>query len=157
MSENGSTEESVAGISSRKVEEGPEIQKLTQETVIKQTKGFITPLTRQLEELTPLVQSMATTPHPRTYPRVIAVPLLVQPQTSPTITVYLFTVSLRLLSVKETLVFAFPPARFPHVFCLPSMWQKSGYGNFEFFTLNESSLFSKFVLPTFCLKVSITQ
>ena len=57
MSENDSIEEDSAGNSSENFdEEVPEIHTLTQEAVNEQIKGFIAPLTRQLEELTRLVQ-----------------------------------------------------------------------------------------------------
>ena len=65
MSENGSMGEKVTKSSSENVEgEVSEIQKLTQESVNEQIKGFIAPLTRQLEELTRLTQGMVTTTHP---------------------------------------------------------------------------------------------
>ena len=64
MSDNGSTEKA-NGISSENVEgEGPEIERLTQEAVSEQTRGFIAPLIRKLEELTRLAQGMTTTRHP---------------------------------------------------------------------------------------------
>ena len=68
MSENGSIEESRAGNSSENAEEEiPKIHTLSREAVSEQIKGFVAPLTRQLEELTRLVQGMVTTPHcPRT-------------------------------------------------------------------------------------------
>ena len=69
MSDQGSIEENVTGNSLEYVEgEVSEIQTLTQEAV-KQIRGFIAPLTRQLEELTQLVQGMVTTQHPYHYPR----------------------------------------------------------------------------------------
>ena len=65
MNENGRIEQNIAGNSSENVEgEGPEIHTLTQEVVNEQIKGFIVPLTRQLEDLTRLVQGMVTQPHP---------------------------------------------------------------------------------------------
>ena len=65
MSENSSVEDNRAGNSSENVEEEfPEIHTLTEVVVNEQIKGFIAPLTRQLEELTRLVQRMVTTPHP---------------------------------------------------------------------------------------------
>ena len=67
MSENSSIEENIAGILLEVVEESPDIQTLTQEVVNKQIKGFIAPLTRQLEDLTRLVQKMMTIPNPRHY------------------------------------------------------------------------------------------
>ena len=69
MSENGSIEENVTGNSLENVGEVSEIQTLTQEAVSEQIKGVIAPLTRQLEELTRLVQGMVTTSHPSHYPR----------------------------------------------------------------------------------------
>ena len=70
MSENGSIEEHVTKKSSANVErEISETQTLNQKAVNEQTKGFIAPLTRQLEELTRLVQGMVTTTHPSHYPR----------------------------------------------------------------------------------------
>ena len=71
MSDNGSTEENVIGILSENVEgEVSEIQTLTQEAVNERIRGFIAPLTRQLEELSWLVQGMVTTQHPDHYPRI---------------------------------------------------------------------------------------
>ena len=67
MSDHVSTEENVTGISSQNVEEVSEIQSLTQEAVSEQIRGFIAPLTHQLEELTRLVQGMETTQHPDHY------------------------------------------------------------------------------------------
>ena len=70
MSNHGSTEE-IANRSSLENVEGEvaEFQTLTQEAVNEQIRGFIAPLTRQLEELTRLVQGMATSRHPNSYPR----------------------------------------------------------------------------------------
>ena len=86
MGNHGSTEENVTGISSENVEgEDSEIQTLTQKAVNEQSRGFIAPLTRQLEELTRLVQGMRTTQYPEHYPGLILVPLLVQPHISPTL------------------------------------------------------------------------
>ena len=51
------------------VGENLEIQTLTQEGVDEQIRGFIAPLTRQLEELTRLLQEMSTSRHPNSYPR----------------------------------------------------------------------------------------
>ena len=43
---------------------------MTQEAVNEQIRGFIAPLTRQLKELTRLVQGMSTSRrHPNSYPR----------------------------------------------------------------------------------------
>ena len=65
MIENGNLEENRTSISSKNVEEEiPEIHTSTQEGVNEQIKALITPLTRQLEELTQWVQGMVTTPHP---------------------------------------------------------------------------------------------
>ena len=70
MSDHGSTEGNVTGISSENVErEVSEIQTLSQETVDEQIRGFLAPLTRQIEELTRLVQGMVTKQHPECYPR----------------------------------------------------------------------------------------
>ena len=70
MSNHGSTEEIANGVSSENVEgEIPEFQTLTQEAVNEQIRGFIAPLTRQLEELTRLVQGMTASKHPNSYPR----------------------------------------------------------------------------------------
>ena len=70
MNDHGSTEENTAGILSKNVEgEVSEIQTLTQKAVNKKIRGFIAPLTRQLKELTRLVQGMTNTRHPNHYPR----------------------------------------------------------------------------------------
>ena len=70
MSHLGSTEEIANRNSSENVVgENPEMQTLTQEAVNEQIRGFIAPLTRQLEELTRLVQEMPTSRHPNSYPR----------------------------------------------------------------------------------------
>ena len=69
MSHHGSTEEIANRSSSENVEgENPEIQTLTQEVVNEQIRGVFDPLTRQLEELTRLVQGMSTSRHPISYP-----------------------------------------------------------------------------------------
>ena len=61
MSNHGCTEEIAIKSSSENVEgEIPEFQTLTQVAVNDQIRGFIAPLARQLEELTQLVQGMAT-------------------------------------------------------------------------------------------------
>ena len=70
MSNHSSTEE----ITNRSLSENvdgkiPEFQTLTQETINEQIRGFFAPLTRQLEELTRLVQGMTTSRHPNSYPR----------------------------------------------------------------------------------------
>ena len=65
LTENGIVEDNRAAKSSEINEaEVPEIRTLTQEVVNEQIEGFIAPLTRQLKEMTPLVQGIATTPHP---------------------------------------------------------------------------------------------
>ena len=70
MGHHGSTEELVNRSSSENVEgESPEIQTLTQEAVNEQIRRFIVPLTRQLDDLTQLVQGMSTSRHPNSYPR----------------------------------------------------------------------------------------
>ncbi len=70
MSDNGSIEENISTNSSKNVKgENYEIQILTQEAVNEQIGCFIVPLTRQLEELTRLVQGLVTTLHQDHYPR----------------------------------------------------------------------------------------
>ena len=70
MSNHGSSDEIANGVSSENVEgDIPEFQTLTQEAVNEQIRGFIAPLTRQLEELTRLVQGMTTSRHSNSYPR----------------------------------------------------------------------------------------
>ena len=70
MSENGSIEETTTGNSSENVEvEVSEIHTSTQEVVNEQIIEFIAPPTRQLQELTRLVQGVVTPPHPSHYPR----------------------------------------------------------------------------------------
>ena len=70
MSNHDSTEEMANRSSPENVKgEVPESQTLTQETVNEQIRRFIAPLTRQLEELTRLVQGMTTSGHPNFYPR----------------------------------------------------------------------------------------
>ena len=67
ISDHGSTEENA--ISSETVKgEVSEIQTLTQEAVNEQIKGFIAPLTRQLE-LIRLMEEMTNAWHPNHYPR----------------------------------------------------------------------------------------
>ena len=70
MSNHGSTVE-IANRSSSENAEGeiPDFQTLTQEAVNEQLRGFIAPVTLQLEELTRLVQGMTTSRHPNSYPR----------------------------------------------------------------------------------------
>ena len=70
LSNHGSTEEIADRNSSENFEgEVPEFQTLTQEAVNEQIRGFIAPLTPQLEELTRLVQRMTTSRQPNSYPR----------------------------------------------------------------------------------------
>ena len=70
MSENGSIEENITGTSSENVKgEVSKIHTLTQKAVNDQFKGFIAPLTRQLEELIRLVLRMVITPHLSHYHR----------------------------------------------------------------------------------------
>ena len=70
MSDHGSIAENVTGNSLENVEgEVSEVETLVQEEVNEQMRGFIPPLTRQLEELTRLVQGMVTTQHPDLYPK----------------------------------------------------------------------------------------
>ena len=70
MGENGSVKVNRGKKLSEYTEkEFPEIRILTQEAVNEQIKGFIAPLTRQLEELTALVRGMVTKPHPSHHPR----------------------------------------------------------------------------------------
>ena len=70
MNNHGSTGEFANRGSLENVEgEVPEFQMLTQEAVNEQIRWFIAPLTRQLEELTRLVQGMTTSRHPNSYPR----------------------------------------------------------------------------------------
>ena len=70
MSNHGSNEEIANRSSSEHVAgEIPEFQTLTQEAVKEKMRGFIAPLTRQLEELSRLVQRMNTARHPNSYPR----------------------------------------------------------------------------------------
>ena len=69
MSSHGNTEALANRSSSGNVErEVPEFQTLIQEAINEQIRGFIAPLTRQLE-LTWLVQGMTTSQHPNSYPR----------------------------------------------------------------------------------------
>ena len=70
MSIHGSMEKLANRSSSADVErEVPESQMLKQEAVNEQIRGFVAPLTRQLEELTRLLQGMTTSRHPNSYPR----------------------------------------------------------------------------------------
>ena len=70
VSNHGSMKELANRSASENVEgEVLEVQTLTQEAVNEQIRGFIAPLTRQLEELTRLVQGMTTSRHPNTYPK----------------------------------------------------------------------------------------
>ena len=70
MSNHGCTEEIANRSLSEYVEgEVQEFQTLTQEAVNEQIRGFIAPLTRQLDEFTRLVQGMTTSRLPNSYPR----------------------------------------------------------------------------------------
>ena len=70
MSNRGSREEIANRGSSENVErEVREFQTLTQEAVNEQIRGFISPPSRQLNELTRLVEGMTTSGHPNSYPR----------------------------------------------------------------------------------------
>ena len=70
MSNHGSTEEIANRNSSQNVKgDVPEFRTLTQEAVNEQIRVFMAPLTRQLEELTWLVQGMTTSRHPISYCR----------------------------------------------------------------------------------------
>ena len=70
MSENGSIQENGAGSpSENSKEETPEVRVLIQKSGQWAIKIFYRPLTRQLEELTRLVQRLVTTPHASHYPR----------------------------------------------------------------------------------------
>ena len=70
MSQHSSTEE-VANKNSLKniVGENREMQTLTQEALDEQIRGFVAPLTRQVEELNRLVQEMSTSREPKSNPR----------------------------------------------------------------------------------------
>ena len=69
MSNHGSTEEIADRNSSENVKgDVSEFQTLTQGAVNEQIRGFIAPLTRQLEELSRLVQGMTISRHPISYP-----------------------------------------------------------------------------------------
>ena len=70
MNNHGSTEEIANRSSSEKFKgEVPESQTVTQEAVNEQIGRFIAPVTRQLEELTRLLQGMTTSRHLNSYPR----------------------------------------------------------------------------------------
>ena len=70
MSESGYVEHNRASNSPENTKgEVSKIRTVTQEVVNEQIKGFIAPLTNQLEALTRLVQGMVTTPHSSHYPR----------------------------------------------------------------------------------------
>ena len=70
MSSHGSTEEINIRSSSEKVEGViPEFQTLTQVAINEQHRGFIAPVTRQLGELTRLVQRKSTSRRPNSYHR----------------------------------------------------------------------------------------
>ena len=84
---HGSTEEIAKKCSSENVErEIPEFQTWTHEGVKEQIRGFIAPQTRQLEELTRLVQGMTTSWHPSSSPGIElgTISVLVQACLSPT-------------------------------------------------------------------------
>ena len=69
MSENDSVDENITVNSSENVEgEVSKINTLTQKAVNGHIKGYIAPLTRQLAELTRLLQGMITILHPSHYP-----------------------------------------------------------------------------------------
>ena len=68
MSENSIVEENQTNTSSENIEEEiPEVHTLIQKAVKEQIKKFIAPLTRQLEEMTRLVQGMVATVYPSPY------------------------------------------------------------------------------------------
>ena len=68
MCNHGSTEEISNKSSSAKVErETRDFQTLTQEAVNEQNRWLIVPPTRQLEELTRLVQGTSISRHPKSY------------------------------------------------------------------------------------------
>ena len=68
MSHHGITEEIANRSSSENVEgEIAEFQMLIQEAVREQVRGSTAPITRQLDDLTRLVQGMTTSRHPSSY------------------------------------------------------------------------------------------
>ena len=70
MNHHGSTEEIAnRNLSENAVRENPEMQTLTQEAVDEQIRGFIAPLTHQLEELNRPVQEIFTSRHPNSHLR----------------------------------------------------------------------------------------
>ena len=70
MSHQGSSEQIASRSSSENVDgEILEVKTLAQEAVNEQIRGFIAPLTRQLEELTRLAQGLTTSWHPNPHPR----------------------------------------------------------------------------------------
>ena len=70
LSNCSSTEEIANRSSSENIErEVPKFQMLTQEAISEQSRGFIPPIVRHLEELTRLVQGMTTSRHLKPYPR----------------------------------------------------------------------------------------
>ena len=70
MSKNSSSEGSLAVNSHDSSEnEGAEIRASTQKKVNEQIKSFFAPLTRQLEDLTRLIQGITTGWHPNYHPR----------------------------------------------------------------------------------------
>ena len=64
MSNHSSTEKSLTEVHRKMSKKSQEFQTLTQEAVNEQIRGFIAPLTRQLEELTRMVQGVTTSRHP---------------------------------------------------------------------------------------------
>ena len=86
MSYHGSTEEIANKISSENGEgENPEIQTLTQEAVSEQIRGFIAPLTRQIEVLTGWYKECLPQGIRIHTPGLSSVPFLVRPCLSPTL------------------------------------------------------------------------
>ena len=70
MSENNSTESSpVRNAPECNVEDEPEVYILTQEDVNEQIGSHIAPLTKQLEDMTRLIQGMTTAQNPTSHPR----------------------------------------------------------------------------------------
>ena len=108
MSESGSVENYRADNSSANSDgEVPENRILTQEAVNEQIKGFIAPLTRQLEELTRLVQGMVATPRPTHYPRtdyhIISGTIVHQPDRTSFFVVIEETLRVEIVKLKEHL------------------------------------------------------
>ena len=70
MGHHSSIEGITNRISSEEVEgENPAVQTLTQQAVKEQIRGLIAPLTRQLDDLTRLVEGKSTSRLPNSYPR----------------------------------------------------------------------------------------